>query len=344
MMEFSQLKKEQLGEWQAYVDQHPDATPYHHVGWGQAITSAYKHTSYYFAAKQDGQIVGILPVVAIKPPLKSTQYCSLPFCDVGGPLANDNKTAQQLIDFAAESLCAEQPELFSLRLAGKPVPEEELSAQAKVRMLLTLPGDAETLMASFKSKLRSQIRKAEKNGLTCQLGRNDTLLNDFYQVFVANMRDLGSPVHGFSLFEQLEKCYGDSILMSVVYSENKPVGGGIVLMTKDRASIPWASTIQEYNRLAPNMMLYWSLLARIADSGRKEFDFGRSTPNEGTYKFKAQWGATPHALEWFAYKQLQEDKLSTSSSARLLAEKTWRHMPLGVTKAIGPMLRRYINL
>jgi hypothetical protein len=30
----------------------------------------------------------------------------------------------------------------------------------------------------------------------------------------------------------------------------------------------------------------------------KSFDFGRSTMNEGTYKFKKQWGCEPTQLHW----------------------------------------------
>ena len=47
------------------------------------------------------------------------------------------------------------------------------------------------------------------------------------------------------------------------------------------------------------MLLYWTFLAFAADNGYGQFDFGRSTPGEGTYRFKSQWGAEPHQLYWY---------------------------------------------
>ena len=49
--------------------------------------------------------------------------------------------------------------------------------------------------------------------------------------------------------------------------ENQAVGCGIILFTKHTVSIPWASTLREYNRLSPNMLLYWSFMKRAIDRG-----------------------------------------------------------------------------
>ncbi|MEZ5583585.1 MAG: GNAT family N-acetyltransferase [Candidatus Competibacteraceae bacterium] len=62
--------------------------------------------------------------------------------------------------------------------------------------------------------------------------------------------------------------------------------------------IPWASSLRKYNSLSPNMLLYWSVLEFACKKGYRIFDFGRSTPGEGTYRFKEQWGAKPVQLYW----------------------------------------------
>jgi hypothetical protein len=70
----------------------------------------------------------------------------------------------------------------------------------KVRMILSLPDSSDALMKSFKSKLRSQIRRPVKDGLYSRIGSGE-LLDDFYFVFAKNMRDLGSPVHSRDLID-----------------------------------------------------------------------------------------------------------------------------------------------
>ena len=69
-------------------------------------------------------------------------------------------------------------------------------------MLLALPDSSQALMRSFKSKLRSQIHKPIKEGLKVRTGGQE-LVDDFYRVFVENMRDIGSPVHSRRFVEEV---------------------------------------------------------------------------------------------------------------------------------------------
>jgi len=130
----------------------------------------------------------------------------------------------------------------------------------------------------------------------------------------------------------------------MVYKNSIPIGGGIILCSRDMVTIPWASTIKEYNSLSPNMLLYWEFLKYASDQGYAFFDFGRSTPGEGTFKFKQQWGAEPVPLHWY---RINADKDETEGSAgllRLYAERVWSHIPQILTDAVGPMIRRFITL
>jgi FemAB-related protein (PEP-CTERM system-associated) len=216
---------------------------------------------------------------------------------------------------------------------------------AKVRMVLGLPGSAEALWASFPSKLRSQVKKAEKNGLSFRWGRSEDQ-ELFYRVFSRNMRDLGSPVHARAWLQAIVRAFGQRCRLGLVFLGDDPVGCGLVLVAGRRASIPWASTVREANPLGPNMLLYWKLLEQAADDGLDAFDFGRSTPGEGTYRFKEQWGAKPQRLRWqrtSADGQWRELEPGTSR-ARVLAATAWSRLPVGVANVVGPVLRKYISL
>jgi len=146
-----------------------------------------------------------------------------------------------------------------------------VSIQAeKVRMLLKLPASSEELWKSFKSKLRSQIKKAEKNGLSFRWGTRADI-TDFYMVFSRNMHTLGSPVHSKKWIEAVYNGYGTNARIGLVYKDTLPVGCGMILSTEHGVSIPWASTLREFNRLSPNMMLYWNFLKFASDQGKNKF-------------------------------------------------------------------------
>jgi len=210
-------------------------------------------------------------------------------------------------------------------------------------MILPLPGSSEQLWRSFKSKLRSQVRKAEKNDLRFRWGKLEDL-PDFYRVFSRNMHVLGSPVHSKAWIKEVLVNYGENGRMGLVFNGDQLVGCGIIIFTNHTVSIPWASTLREYNRLSPNMMLYWNFLKYSADNEKRVFDFGRSTFNEGTYRFKKQWGAEPEPLFWYRLSRRKTEEGSSQGRARNRLERIWQKMPLGIVNYIGPKVRKYISL
>lgn len=340
------LVEGELLHWDVYVQSHPSHSPYHLSGWGRAVSKSYKHRPVYIAAFEQGVIVGVLPLVVFSVPFKGSQLCSLPFCDLGGALADSSAIKMQLEQYANDLCHRQKNTSVEIRERVKHTSKEVDWQGKKVSMLLKLPSTAEELMASFRSKLRSQIRKAEKNGLTFELGTDKSFIDKFYLVFSENMHRLGSPVHSRTWFVSLVEQYQYNCLISIVKKDDLVVGAGLILFTENVACIPWASTKVEYNRLSPNMLLYWSLLEYCASHSIGEFDFGRSTFNEGTYKFKAQWGALPQSLFWrqLGAQICVDEPVSTQSKLRGIVEETWRKMPLAMANIVGPQIRRFISL
>lgn len=340
--------------WNLYVHSHSQATPYHDFSWVESVEEAYGHVNVSLIALNNDKLVGILPIVKMEHPFFGHSLCSLPFCDLGHALADNQEILNALLSqlqHLKESCGAKYIEYRDTardmyRSTLDITSDENKLEGKKVRMLLSLPETSDQLMSGFKSKLRSQIRKSDKNGLTYQVGNNPELINAFYQVFIHNMRKLGSPVHSKSWYQALRKHYQDDLLVSIIYTQNIPIGAGIVLRNGTKACIPWASTLAEFNHLAPNMLLYWSLLKEVTDSGAKAFDFGRSTYGEGTFNFKQQWGAEPLALNWSRLEQQESpsDEHATPSKLRGMIEYGWSRLPLSMTTMIGPKIRKYISL
>lgn len=342
----------QIAAWNDYVANHPQATPYHQYAWLQSVAGAYRHQTRALMVYSDKVVTGVLPLVVMSMPLVSDQAVSLPYCDLGGALADDRDSAEQLLAAALRYCDANGLKQLEIRQRSNETNTDETRLTGKkVRMLLPLPDSSEALFSAFKSKLRSQVNKSKKNGLGASLYRgleHPAAIDDFYRVYCINMRMLGSPVHSKEWFLQIAQNYGTDCVLAIVTLQEQPIGAGIVLRTGVRASIPWASTNPEYNRLAPNMLLYWTLLEHCADNGIAEFDFGRSTYDEGTYRFKKQWGAKPELLQWDSYhhgQKLEPQHSKTSTKGiRSQVESGWRKLPLPVTTWMGPRIRKYISL
>ncbi|MDZ7761098.1 MAG: GNAT family N-acetyltransferase [Desulfovermiculus sp.] len=377
--------------WDTYVLSHPNGLAYHLFAWKEAVEQAYGFDCPYFVAEMDAQICGLLPTAHIHWPLRSGSLVSLPYCDIGGILADSAEIAEALLAHVLDYAQKCSIPCIELRSGGggrfvnwntgvlggeegddwirhnnqstnissisnKPIPQStniSNTPPTKVRMLLSLPETSKVLMASFKSKLRSQVKKPSRDGLTSVLGGAE-LINDFYAVFAENMRDLGSPVHSRKWIQSVLQAYGSRARCGLVYMpDGSPAACGIILLHDRTVSIPWASALRRFNRYSPNMLLYWSFLEYAADNGYAFFDFGRSTPGEGTYKFKTQWGAKPQPLHWMMIEtqsgtahslSVPDTQESSQDRCRKLAEKAFQSMPIPLAMLVGCKLRKYISL
>ncbi|MDA9762194.1 GNAT family N-acetyltransferase, partial [Desulfobacterales bacterium] len=310
-------------------------------------------------------VVGILPMVHMKHFIFGNSLISIPFFDMAGILTDSIEAEEALLIKAIEigkQLKVDNIELRqtdylnSLNTTSDKflIKNSEFKIQNcaienrtnKVRMLLKIPNSSEELMKSFRAKLRSQIKKPMKEGLKVQIGDIE-LLDDFYRVFTSNMRDLGSPVHSKRIIENVINGFYDITKIVIVYNQNEPVACSIVVGFGKILENPWASALRQYSRLSPNMLLYWTMLEYACDNGFEFFDFGRSTPNEGTYKFKEQWGAKPNPIFWqyiYLNEQNRSKEAKDDKSKYSKAIQYWQKLPVSVTIIIGPMIRKHIGL
>jgi len=337
--------------WDLFLKRQSHPSPYLLFAWGRAVEAAYGHRIFYLIAAIQDEVVGIFPLVYMKPLWGAGQMVSLPYCDLGGRFSHDAETEEALVAKAISLARALSAGFLELRtwVPTLSLREEEgrsvHTKSHKVSMILDLPDSSEAVWKKFKSKLRSQIRKAEKNGCSFSWGGLEEL-DLFYQVFSLNMRDLGSPVHSKKWIQSILEYYGPDARMGLVHFDGKPIGAGIILSVGTVISIPWASTLRSHNHLSPNMMLYWNFIKYAADNGYTQFDLGRSSPNEGTYRFKAQWGAKPVPLYWHTISLAgnEGENEAERSFARGIAEKLWQKLPLFIANGIGPRLRKHISL
>jgi serine/alanine adding enzyme len=328
-------------EWTAFVNRHHEASGYHDWKWRDIFSRALGHECIYLAARSHGQITGVLPLVLLDSWIFGRSLISLPFVNYGGIVASDPEVARALLDRAAGIAAERNCRHVELRHSARRF-EDLPCKRHKVCMLLDLrPGPA--LWDGLDRKVRNQIRKAQKSGLTSQAGGLE-LLDQFYAVFARNMRDLGTPVYGRELFEQVLRVFPARAAVHIVRLGTKPVAAGLTFRTGDRTEIPWASSVRDFNALCPNHLLYWAIIEEAAASGVRVFDFGRSTPDEGTYRFKEQWGAKPLPLCW-EYQMRPGQALPDTSPANpkfRLAVSLWKKLPLGVATRLGPSIVRGI--
>jgi hypothetical protein len=90
--------------------------------------------------------------------------------------------------------------------------------------------------------------------------------------------------------------------------------------------------------------MYWAIIQEAISQGRRTLDFGRSSPNDGTYHFKEQWGAAPEQL-WWEYKLSPGVALPTADRQEAGYQRkieAWKRLPLSFAGVIGPRIARSV--
>lgn len=330
-------------QWDAFVAASPDGTFYHLHAWQEVNRLSFGHRGHMLAGLDaHGGIAGIFPVTELKSRLFGRLLCSMPFVNYGGPCARDAATESLLLKAASDIVDRERLDYLEIRSARALDPAYP-SALHKVSMVMPLPADADTVWNAFKSKHRTNVRRAYKSGFECRAGGME-LLDDFYLVMAESWRAHGTPIYAKSYFRRIVETFGDRIRIFVVYQGDRPAATAFNGNYKGVVEGMWAGIRPAFRHLDPNYVLYWEMIKDSCERGMSLYHFGRSTVESNAESFKKKWNIDSRQLYWHYYLPTGRDMpaLNVENPKYRLAISAWRRLPLAVTTALGPYLARSI--
>jgi serine/alanine adding enzyme len=342
-MSIRELHMHEMMQWYSFVATIPNATAYHQSAWQEVIAAAFANPTRVWAAfNLQGEIVGGIPLTFFKSALFGKFAVSMPYVNYGGVISLYFNVAKKLVDYLTSVCLSENLSHIEVRTM-----QPELASAAsskKASMILPLPKTSEELDKNLGSKIRAQYKKAEEHHPEICFGKLD-LVNDFYKVFAKNMRDLGTPVYSKKWFVNILKHQDINATLAIVYVRSKPVSAAFLVGFNGMLEIPWASTLKEANALNTNMWMYRKILDFAIQQHFNFFDFGRSTQDAGTYKFKKQWGTIPYLHYWYRITptpSAQAPELNPDNPKFALMIAIWKKLPIWVSTIIGPPIIRNI--
>lgn len=341
-MEVIHLTEADIPKWNDYVVKHPYSTFYHRIEWKDVIEKSFGHNSYYLMALNREKVVGILPIVHLKSLLFGSIFCSMPFLNFGGVCADNEGTEKILLSEAGKILKESGGDYLELRHKKKS--SADIPAKThKVSMTLKLDSDPDVLWNNFKTKHRTNIRRAYKNELEIRVGGKG-LLNEFYHIISIGWKDLGTPIYRKSFFENILNAFENSVEIYIVFHEGRAIATAFNGLFKDTIEGMWTYSLREFARLQTNYFLYWEMIKKACQNGYKIFHLGRSTNETGATFYKSKWNATTKQLYWeYILNNVAElPELNVDNPKYQRAINLWQKLPVKATQFIGPLFSKYI--
>jgi len=334
--------------WGQFVEQHPDASVFHTVGWLGALHRTYGYEPVVVTTSVgNGPLSNGLVVCKVNSWATGNRLVSLPFSDHCEPLV---KSPEEL-EFLTSALKTEVKRSGSKYVELRPllmIPDEVTEKICLTREhtycvhRLELNTSLDTLYSGFHpSCVQRKIRKAERLSLDYEEGCSEEMLSKFYALLLRTRRRHQLPPQSRSWFRNLATYMGEKMQVRVASFAGKPVAAIVTCQHRDTMMYKYGCSDAMHNNLGGGVLLIWRALQDAHARGMRWFDFGRtSLTNAGLITFKKHWGASMTALEYYRFPD--EPAVNIQSGwKRWVIERSCAHLPDPLLETLGALLYRH---
>jgi len=342
--QFNPLKD---SRWQPFVEDHPDGSVFHSRHWLEALCRTYGYEPVVYTTTPPGRnLANGLVFSRVRSWLSGSRLVSLPFSDHCQPLAGAQDMAE-LMDWLRASRPSKRWKYIEFRPlcpGGAARTSDVTTSESYSLQVLDLGPSLDTLFRNFhKSCVQRKIHRAEREKLTYEEGRSDTLLKKFYDLLLLTRRRHGLPPQPLVWFRNALACLGNRILIRIASKDGRPVASIVTMQYKNVLVYKYGCSDSRFNNLGGNALLFWRAIQDAKRDGLVKYDLGRSElDNSGLVTFKENWGAVSVPLEYYRLPARQAFHVKSGWRTRV-AKSVFSIMPDSLLAATGRLLYRHIG-
>jgi len=274
---------------------------------------------------------------------------SLPFSDHCQPLVNDAADEHVFLSALERTLHREKLGYIEVRPTEPLIGATSLyhSTENYCFHQIDLGPDLPTLFRNcHKSSTQRKIQRAEREGLICETGRSQALLDAFWNLLLITRRRHQIPPQPKSWFRNLINCFGDALQIRVAFKDKQPVASILTLRHKNTLVYKYGCSQPEFNSLGGTQLLFWRSIQEGKRDGLRTFDLGRSEcDNTGLITFKDRWGSARSTLTYARYSLSPPSDMfgrNVAEWAGRIARRVVPCLPDRILRTVGSALYRHI--
>ena len=280
--------------------------------------------------------------------LVSPRLVSLPFTDHLDPLLDSGEDLRSLIHMLQSGRAAGKWKSIELRPPGHPHALSQwdgfFDGQAYMLHRLDLRPTLEELFRGLhKDSIQRKVRRAEREGLICQEGRSQALLQEFYRLMLLTRRRQALPPPPFVWYHNIIECLGERATIRLVQKGDRAIAAILALHYKRTVVYKYGCSDAQFHSLGGMPYALWKTIEDAKERGATELDFGRSDPaNTGLVTFKERFGAVRSGLIYKKFPNPGKQRLDTSWQLRT-AKRIFAAMPAGLQVLAGKIIYPHLG-
>jgi CelD/BcsL family acetyltransferase involved in cellulose biosynthesis len=347
-----QISPLQDPRWEEFLARHPRSSVFHTTPWLDSLRRTYGYEPICFTTSPSSDpLQNGLVFCRVESWITGRRFVSLPFSDHCELLIDTPATVPALLAALAQE-CEQQKQAYvEIRPLCPPDGIQPFFSPTATYCFhaLNLEPTLETLFRNFhKDSTQRKIRRAEREGLTEQVGRSESFLEKFYRLQQLTRRRHGVPPQPRSWFLNMIDCFGEALQIRLAFRGDQPIAGILTLRHKNSLVYKYGCSDAEFNNLGGTQLLFWRAIQDAKGLGLQQFDLGRSdADNEGLITFKDRWGAARSTLSYLRHagsaQSLHGPKQAGGDWKSRLAKQVFAHAPNGLLSLAANVLYKHVG-
>jgi hypothetical protein len=332
--------------WRHFLLEHPSASVFHTPAWLEALRCTYGYEPFVLTTcSPSHDLTNGLLFCRIHSRLTGCRLVSLPFSDHCEPLVDGPEDIELLLCRLEDFVKKENLKYIEIRPATARL--EGVPAFGKSKEFwfhrIDLRPSLDQLFHSFhRDCVQRKVRRAEREALSYEEGRSESLLQQFYRLLLLTRRRQQLPPHPISWFRNLIGCLDDGISIRVASKGGHPVASIVTLRYKEVLVYKYGCSDARFRQCGGMQALFWQAIQEAKVEGLREFDLGRSDcDNAGLVAFKDRWGSSRSALTYWRYPAPAVENPWPGRTMRV-AKQVLAHMPDGFLTKVGRLLYKHV--
>lgn len=327
--------------WLRFINNHPDATIFHHPAWSNLLKACYGYQPVTLVILDEtGEIASGLPLMQVDSWLTGQRMVSLPFSDFCQPLLSKT-TEPTEFPGSLYDWWRNHDKLHTQIRWPLPDHQEIFAGQSYVQHINQLLPDPDKVRRAFKPKISQFIRQAERANITIRQSCDWQDMQIYYRLHLLTRKRQGVPAQPFRYFRLFwQKVIAQGLgFILLAFHGTQPIAGAVFLHWNQSLIYKYGASDPAYWTMRPNHLLFWHVIRWGCEQNYQTLDWGRTDlEQEGLRDFKRSWGGQERIMRYSVLSQSPYAPEITSASNQRILKGLIQHSPPWVCKTIGTLL------
>ena len=332
--------------WHRLVGEHPKASVFHQCGWVRALLTTYGYEPLALTTSPPDEPLrsGVI-FCRVSSWITGSRLVSLPFSDHCDPLVDENAEdvlIGRLLQMSEQQNC----KYLEIRPLGS-LDEKRVGMTESGTFcfhMLDLRDDLPQIFRRLhKDSIQRKIHRAEREGLVCEVGNSDRLVNEFYRLLIQTRKRHRMLPQPLAWIKNLVAFMGDALQIRVARQSGTPVAAMLSLRHRNTVIYKYGCSDERKHNLGSVPFLFWNLIRESKAQGAEQLDLGRSDWDQPSLiLFKDRLGAAKRSLSYLRSKDSSKATRVTALASHI-PHAGFSIVPNVILSAAGRLAYRHLG-